>query len=105
MTDVAVAPGEDLVLNIPVVDDSGNPRDVTGASGEFPIFAAPLSPSVLFGGSMAITDAVNGLVAFTLAGSDTGSFRNEYHVLYYETWLVDSGGARTRLGSGKLTLA
>lgn len=105
MTDVAAAPGEDLTLHIPVTDPDGNPADVTGATGEFIVHDAPLSHTILFAGSMSIADAAGGLVDFVLPGSATESFTAEFHVLYYETWLIDAGGARTRLDNGKLTLA
>jgi hypothetical protein len=98
MTDVAAAPGEDLTLHIPVTDPDGNPADVAGADGEFIVHDAPLSHTILFAGSMSLVD-------FVLPGSATESFTAEFHVLYYETWLIDTGGARTRLDNGKLTLA
>jgi hypothetical protein len=54
---------------------------------------------------MSIIDGPGGLLAFVLPGSATSSFASEFHVLYYELWLVDAGGARTRLDYGKMTLA
>jgi hypothetical protein len=105
MTDVAVAPSEDLTLTSAVTNPDGTPRDVTGYTGEFPVTDAPTSPTVLFAGTMQITDAAGGQVAFTLPGTDTASFRGEYHVLYYQTWLVDPTGARTRIDDGRLILA
>jgi hypothetical protein len=103
MTDHAIAPSEDLTLHLPVVDDQGNPVDVTGATGEFPAYDAPLSRTVLLSGSMAVTDGPGGLVAFTLPGTATAPFAGEFHVLYYELWVIH-GGARTRADHGKLTL-
>jgi hypothetical protein len=105
MTDVAIAPGEDLTLQIPVTDADGNPANVAGASGDLLVFDAPFSTTVLFAGAMAVTDAAGGLVSFTLPGSATASYGGEYHVLYFETWLVDGNQKRTRLDHGKLTLA
>jgi hypothetical protein len=105
MTDVKVAPSEDLTLRIPVTDADGNPVDVGGASGEFPVTDSPSSPSVLFAGVVSVADAAGGLLDFTLPGSATASYGSEYHVLYYETWLVDANQKRTRLDYGKLTLA
>jgi hypothetical protein len=104
MTDVTVAPSEDLTLRIPVTDADGNPVDVTDADGEFPVTDSPMSHTVLFAGTMSVADAADGQLDFVLAGSATAPFVNEYHVLYYELWLV-TGGARTRLDSGKLTVA
>jgi len=103
MTDVATAPSEDLTLHKPVVDDQGNPVDVSAATGEFPAYDAPLSRSVVLSGTMTVSDGPGGLVTFTLPGSATEPFVGEYHVLYYELWLIN-GGARTRLDHGKLTL-
>jgi hypothetical protein len=105
MTDVALAPGEDLTLHIPVTDADGNPANVAGATGEFPVADAPLSSTVLFAGTMAITDAAGGLVTFTLPGSATEPFASELHVLHFAAWLIDAGGKRTRLDQGKLVLA
>jgi hypothetical protein len=105
MTDVAIAPGEDLTLQIPVTDADGNPANVAGADGDFLVFDAPFSTTVLFAGVMTVADAAGGLVSFTLPGSATASYGGEYHVLYFETWLVDGDQKRTRLDHGKLTLA
>jgi hypothetical protein len=104
MADVAIAPGEDLTLHIPVVNEQGNPVDVSSATGEFPAYDAPLSRTVLLSGAMTVTDGPGGLVAFTLPGSATEPFAGEFHVLYYELWLINAS-ARTRLDHGKLTLA
>jgi hypothetical protein len=54
---------------------------------------------------MSIVDGPGGLVAYLLPGSATSSFAAEFHVLYYELWLIDTSGARTRLDYGKMTLA
>jgi hypothetical protein len=105
MTDIQVAPGEDLTLQIPVTNPDGTPRDVTGAIGEFPVHDAPRSATVLFAGTMTVIDGPGGLLAYLLPGTATSSFASEFHVLYYELWLVDAGGARTRLDDGKMILA
>jgi hypothetical protein len=104
MTDHAIAPSEDLTLHLPVVDDQGQPVDVSAATGEFPAYDAPLSRTVLLSGAMTVLDGPGGIVTFTLPGSATASFAGEYHVLYYELWLIN-GGARTRVDNGRLTLA
>jgi hypothetical protein len=44
MTDVAIAPSEDLTLQIPVTDADGNPVDVGGASGEFLVTDCAVEP-------------------------------------------------------------
>lgn len=105
MTDIQVAPSEDLTLQIPVTNPDGTSKDVTGATGEFPVHDAPRNPTVLFTGSMSILDAAGGLLAYTLSGSATSAFAGEFHVLYYELWLIDTSGARSRLDSGKMTVA
>jgi hypothetical protein len=102
--DVTIAPGADLFLDTVVTNPDGTVRDVSGATGSFPIYDQPYGLQVL-AGDMSITDGAAGQVSFTLDSADTADYAGEFHVWFGELWLSETNGVDSRLDTVKLTLS
>lgn len=102
--DISAAAGGDLSLDSVVTNSDGTVRDITGSSGEFPIYDSPNATVQVADGIATVTDGPAGKITYSLAADQTTGFTDTTHVLYFETWLTEAFGTRSRLDSGRLTL-
>lgn len=99
--------GQDVDLNITVVDSDGVAKDLTGASlrfamargpGKTPVIDSAASPQTA---TYSITDAANGLVTVSMADTITDSLSGDY---YYEVKVTDGAGAESITNRGWITV-
>ena len=103
----AYSAGQDMDLNLTIVDASGNAVDLTGAIIRFvatksndltnPVCDTAASPQTA---TYTITGEATGEVTITIADTVTDSFLGDY---YYEVKVTDAAGAEGITNRGVLT--
>jgi hypothetical protein len=95
-----IVAGDDIVLDIEVLDPQGAPKDVTGATGTFLIYDGPGRGQLVFEGTVTLVDAEAGLIRATLADEVTDGAG--YRVLWYAVKLTEATGRETTIKYGRL---
>lgn len=97
--------GDDKTLQFTVKDQDGVVVDITGASITW-AFAARVGATAIasktVGSGITITDAAAGVFQVTIDAADTASLTGG--VLYHEAQLVDSGGVKSTIAYGDMTI-
>lgn len=105
MTDFTISPGETLRIDSAITNDLGEPRDLTGATATFLVYASPRSlTEVVITGDAQIENAEQGQLVSFLDAEDTAALNDTLHVLFYKITLTESGPTKTVVESGRLTI-
>lgn len=104
MADFDLFAGDTKTLQITVLDEQGQPLDITGAAVRWwaspsPYVRPPLIKKEI-GNGLTLTDAAHGRFTVELAAADTQDLRGSF---YYEAEVEDDGAINTVL-SGTFTV-
>jgi len=100
--------GNDVELDITLLDEDGGPLDLTDATVRWALSSAYDPSAALVTktsdgmSGILITDAEQGLVIVTLLRDDTEDFGGQPYV--HEVAVIDSGGAETTVLTGAVTI-
>lgn len=83
-----------------VIDQSDNPVDLTGATGELAVARNSGTPA-LFTKSGALPGSPNNRIEFQIAPADTDALRGS---LYYECKITDQAGRISTVAYGQITV-
>ncbi len=81
--------GEDGSIVVSVVDQAGDPVNLTGASLALGVRTFPFDADPIFVRAGSVTDAAGGVAAFTLVAADTADLAPGHY--RYDVWLVLAG--------------
>lgn len=98
--------GEDKLLEISVLDEDGNAKDITGATITWILATSPDAAAAEVtkstgGSGVSITNAAGGVFQVTLDGSDTTSLEGNY---WHEAEVEDTSGHDNTVTTGYITI-
>ncbi len=104
---ISIAQGEDVTIQVSVIDENGAVVDITGYTLQADIRVAredaiQIVTKQTGGSGIVITDAAGGVYQITLDSADTKKLRAT-QIHFWDTWRIDAG-SKAQLAYGELEI-